>query len=155
MEIRFAENKDVGGILTLLRQIGALHHDLRPDIFRENACKYGPSQLFALMENTDTPIFVAEEDGQVLGYCICKIKLTEKDPVLCDRLTLYIDDLCVLEGHRGKHIGSKLYEEVVRYGKMRHCHNITLNVWEGNLDARAFYEKLGFTPQRTFMERTL
>ena len=30
MQIRFAENKDVPGILTLLRQVGAVHHDLRP-----------------------------------------------------------------------------------------------------------------------------
>ncbi len=155
MDIRFAENKDTVGILTLLRQVGALHNKLRPDLFRENACKYGPSQLFAMMENVDTPIFVAVEKDTVLGYCFCQIKNTACDPVLSDHLSLYIDDLCVLEGQRGKHIGTALYEEVLRYAKMRKCQSITLNVWHGNDSAQAFYENLGFTPQKTIMERRL
>ena len=155
MEIRFAENKDTAGILELLKQVGALHHDLRPDLFREKACKYGPSQLFSLMESSDTPIFVAVEEDKVLGYCFCQIQMTEKNPVLKDRLCLYIDDLCILEGCRGKHIGSKLYNEVVRYAKMRKCDAITLNVWEGNDAARAFYDKMGFAPQKTVMEKVL
>ncbi len=155
MEIRFAQSKDVAGILTLLKQVGALHHNLRPDIFRANACKYGPSQLFALMENMDTPIFVAADGDTILGYCFCQIQRTEKSPVLCDRLTLYIDDLCVLEGHRGQGIGKALYDQVVRYGKMRRCNGLALNVWQGNDNAQHFYEKLGFTPQRTILEQTL
>ncbi len=155
MEIRFAENKDTAGILALLKQVGALHHNIRPDLFRKNACKYGPSQLFSLMESSETPIFVAVEEEKVLGYCFCQVHPTEKDPVLEDRLCLYIDDLCVLEDCRGKHIGSALYEEVVRYAKMRKCNAITLNVWEGNDTARAFYEKMGFAPQKTVMEKVL
>ena len=75
--------------------------------------------------------------------------------MLCDRECLYIDDLCVLDAYQGKGIGTKLYEEVVRYAKMRKCHAITLNVWEGNEDARAFYDKMGFTPQKTVMEKVL
>ena len=75
--------------------------------------------------------------------------------MLNDRYCLYIDDLCVLEGCRGKHIGSALYNEVVRYAKMRKCDAITLNVWEGNDAAKAFYEKMGFAPQKTVMEKVL
>ena len=119
MEIRFADNKDTAGILTLLKQVGGLHHNIRPDLFREKACKYGPSQLFSLMESSDTPIFVAVEEEKVLGYCFCQVQVTEKNPELNDRYCLYIDDLCVLEDCRGKHIGSALYNEVVRYAKMR------------------------------------
>ena len=52
-------------------------------------------------------------------------------------------------------IGSALYNEVVRYAKMRKCHAITLNVWEGNEAARAFYDKMGFAPQKTVMEKVL
>ena len=49
MEIRFAEIKDVPGILALLRQVGKVHHDLRPDLFRENAQKYSASGVLALL----------------------------------------------------------------------------------------------------------
>lgn len=155
MQIRFAENKDVPGLLTLLRQVGKVHHDLRGDLFRENACKYGPSQLFALMESGDTPIFVAEEDNTILGYGFCRMQKTEKDPVFCDRLTLYIDDLCVLEDCRGKHIGTAIYNEILRYAKMRKCHAVTLNVWVGNESAEKFYRSLGLLPQKITMEKVL
>ena len=49
MEIRFAVPRDVPGILSLLRQVGAVHHQGRPDIFREHAQKYGASQVLAML----------------------------------------------------------------------------------------------------------
>ena len=47
MEIRFAEIKDIPGILALLRQVGQVHHQGRPDIFRKGAQKYGASQVIS------------------------------------------------------------------------------------------------------------
>ena len=68
---------------------------------------------------------------------------------------MYIDDLCVDAAQRGKKIGSKLYQAVSDYAKMRKCYNITLNVWCCNEDAIAFYEKLGLKPQKIGMETIL
>jgi len=33
MLIRFAQNKDIPGMIDLLKQVGQVHHDIRPDIF--------------------------------------------------------------------------------------------------------------------------
>ena len=155
MEIRFATIEDVPGILQLLKQVGAVHHRGRPDIFRSNAQKYGPSQVIAMLDSFKTPIFVAVEDGAVLGYCFCIVHEHEKDPVLTDRTELYIDDLCVDENCRGKGIGKRLYENACRYGKMRGCSSITLNVWCCNESAMKFYESLGMKPQKIGMEMLL
>ena len=152
MEIRFAAAQDVMGILELLRQVGRVHHEGRPDIFRGNAQKYGASQVLALLNSSKTPIFVAVEEDQVLGYCFCKVKAYENESVVNDHTELYIDDLCVDENHRGEHIGTALYKEVVRYAKMRGCHNITLNVWSFNERAMKFYESLGMKPRKLDME---
>ena len=111
MQIRFAENKDIAGILRLLQQIGKLHHEGRPDLFRERAQKYGPSQILALLQDSKTPVFVAAREDQVLGYCFCKVKDYTLDPVMEAHLSLHIDDLCVDEQHRGKGIGKALYME--------------------------------------------
>ena len=54
---------------------------------------------------TTRPIFVTVEDGKVLGYCFCILQVRKNDPVLLDDRTLYIDDLCVDEACRGKHVG--------------------------------------------------
>lgn len=155
MEIRFAEIKDVPGILALLRQVGKVHHDLRPDLFRENAQKYSASGVLALLEDSNTPIFVAAEKEKVLGYCFCQMHRTEKDPVLTDRETLYIDDLCVDENCRGQHIGKALYDTVCRYARQRRCYNVTLNVYADNVSALRFYEKLGLKKQKIGMENIL
>ena len=72
-----------------------------------------------------------------------------------DFKTLFIDDLCVDETCRGKHVGQALYNFALQYAKEQGCYNITLNVWEGNDGARAFYERMGMRVQETRMEKIL
>ena len=155
MEIRFATAQDVAGILSLLRQVGRVHHEGRPDLFRSNAQKYGASQVLAMLNTSHSPIFVAVEEEKVLGYGFCQIKIYENDPVIGDHTELYIDDLCVDENCRGQHIGTAIYKEILRYARMRGCYNVTLNVWSCNQNAMKFYESLGLKPQKIGMETIL
>ena len=155
MNIRFAIPEDVPAILRLLQQVGKLHHEGRPDLFREGAQKYGASQVFRMLESSLQPIFVAVEDDQVLGYGFCQVKTHELNPVFHDYTELYIDDICVDENARRKGVGSAIYKEILRYAKQRRCHNVTLNVWSFNEDAMAFYKKCGLKPQRIFLETLL
>ena len=60
MDIRFAKPADVPGILNLLRQVGQVHHQGRPDLFRNGAQKYGASGILSLMNSPQTPIFTRE-----------------------------------------------------------------------------------------------
>ena len=155
MEIRFAQTGDVPGILSLLRQVGRVHHEGRPDLFRSNAQKYGASQVIAMLDSSATPIFVAAEGEKVLGYGFCFVKTYENDPVMTDRTELYIDDLCVDENCRGQGVGSAVYQAICRFAKEQGFYNITLNVWSFNESAMRFYEKCGMKPQRIFMETIL
>ena len=155
MEIRFARPEDVPGILNLLKQVGRVHHEGRPDIFRSNAQKYGASQVLAMLDSSKTPIFVAAEEDKVLGYGFCILKDHKDDPVIADHLELYIDDLCVDENCRGQGIGKAIYQDILRYAKMRKCYNVTLNVWSCNESAMKFYESLGLKPQKVGMETLL
>lgn len=155
MEIRFAKAQDVPGIIKLLQQVGRVHHEGRPDLFRCNAQKYGPSQVLGMLDKSDTPIFVAVEGNKVLGYGFCIMESYRQNSVMNDRLTLYIDDLCVLEDCRGQHIGSAIYGEILRYAKQRGCYNVTLNVWSCNESAMKFYEAMGLRPQKVGMEAIL
>ena len=155
MEIRFAMEQDVGGIIKLLQQVGRVHHEGRPDIFRTNAQKYGASEVLAMLNSSRSPIFVAVEAGSVLGYGFCQIKTYKDDPVITDHTELYIDDLCVDENARGKGIGTAIYQEICRYAKQRRCYSVTLNVWSCNESAMKFYESLGLKPQKVGMETIL
>lgn len=155
MEIRFARGTDVPAILTLLKQVGMVHHLGRPDIFRKNAQKYGASQVLAMVDSSQSPILVAADGEQVLGYCFCEIRAHKNDPVMADRKELYIDDLCVEESCRGQGVGRALYRAACDFAKKETCHSVTLNVWCCNETAVAFYEKLGLKPQKIGMEMIL
>ena len=155
MEIRLAQNRDIPGMIRLLQQVGEVHHKIRPDLFRCGAQKYNESDLEELLKDPSRPIFAAVEEDALLGYCFCIIEETVGNPVLMDDKTLYIDDLCVDETIRGKHVGKALYEYTRAYAKEIGCRSVTLNVWCGNDSAMAFYEKRGLKPRKIYMEDRL
>jgi len=155
MNIRRAQMQDIPGMIALLYQVGGVHHDIRPDIFRSGALKYDEKALEALLLDENKPIFVADEDGFVAGYCFCQIREYCGSTVLTDRRELYIDDLCVDENRRGQHIGSLLYDHAVVFAKERGCQFLTLNVWCGNDSAMKFYEHAGLKPRNIMMETKL
>ncbi len=155
MVIRFAEEKDISGLVELLRQVGQVHHEIRPDIFRGTCQKYDETALASLLKDPSRPIFIAERDSRVLGYCFCILRSFAGEPVMTDRQELYIDDLCVDQGCRGQGIAKALYRHVTDYAKRSGCAFITLNVWSGNDNAMKFYEKAGLTPRSVTMEMKL
>ena len=155
MEIRRAENRDIPGMIELLYQVGDVHHDIRPDIFRSGALKYTPEALEELLKDECKPIFVADDGGFVAGYCFCQIRSYDGTGVSTERKELYIDDLCVDENRRGQHIGSVLYDHTVAFAKEIGCQFLTLNVWCGNDGAMKFYENAGLTPRNIMMETKL
>ena len=154
--IRKAQTRDIPGILRLLVQVNMVHHTLRPDLFSGPATKYTESELEALFEDEKSPVFVcADENGQVLGHCFCFFQQHVGHHILTDVKTLYIDDLCVDENHRGKHIGKALYDYALDFARSSGCYNVTLNVWAGNKSALEFYQRQGMKPQKYGMETIL
>ncbi len=156
MLIRRAENIDIPKINDLLRQVCLVHHNGRPDLFKYGAQKYADEELIQIISDDEKPVFVAvDEDNTVLGYVFCIFERHINDNILTDVKTLYIDDLCVDESLRGKHIGKQLYDYVVSFAKENGCYNLTLNVWNCNDSAMKFYEKCGLKPQKTHLEMIL
>lgn len=153
--IRRAENKDIDKINELLFQVQKVHSDKRPDIFKAGEKKYTTEELKEIIADDTRPVYVYDENGEVLGYSFCIYQIQEETPQLHKRKTLYIDDLCVDEKVRGKHIGTSLYKFIVKTAKENFCDSITLNVWALNDSAAAFYEKAGLKPLKTTMENIL
>jgi ribosomal protein S18 acetylase RimI-like enzyme len=150
-----AKEKDIPQISELLLQVCLVHHDGRPDIFKIGR-KYAEDELKALLADERRPILVSvDENDAVRGYCFCIFQQHRDNAVLTDIKTLYIDDLCVDEALRGKHIGRELYEAAVQLARDSGCYNVTLNVWSCNPSAMRFYQAMGLTPQKIGMEMIL
>ena len=150
-ELRKACPKDIKRIIELLHQVNMVHHVIRPDLFKPYTTKYNEQELLAILDDNSKPIFVYD-DGEVKGYAFCQLSEVKDNLLLQDNKTLYIDDICVDEQARGQHVGKALYEYVRDYAQSIGCHNITLNVWEGNDPALSFYKTMGMKVQKTTME---
>ena len=153
--IRRACVKDIEAILRLLVQVNMVHHEGRPDLFNGPATKYTSEELEELLKDDSRPVFVYEDGNGVEGYCFCIHQQHLNDNILTDIKTLYIDDLCVDENVRGKHIGAALLDHVTGYAREQGCYNITLNVWELNQGAKQFYLNHGLGVQKTGLEMIL
>lgn len=156
MKVRRAIGEDIPAILELLVQVDMVHHNGRPDLFKGPATKYTGEELVEIISDDSRPVFVcADESGQVLGHAFCVHKQILDDHVLTDVKTLYIDDICVDEKARGRHVGKALYDHVVGYARANDFYNVTLNVWTCNEGAMKFYEAMGLKPQKIGMELIL
>lgn len=156
MKVRRALEKDMEKIILLLHQVSLVHQQGRPDLFKAGTRKYTNEQLKKILQDPQTPVLVAaDEQDQVLGYAFCQFQQTGDNNILTDVKTLYIDDLCVDEAHRGKHVGKTLYDAAVDFAREHGCYNLTLNVWSCNESALRFYEARGLKPRKINMEQIL
>ena len=155
IKIRRIEEKDFDKVELLLKEVKELHRDLRPDIFSPKETKYSKEEIKDIMESNDKGIFVAvNTSDEVVGYTFFEIHIPTSDQLVHNK-TLYIDDLCIDENYRGNGIGTKLYENALKYAKEIGCYNLTLNVWYDNKNALNFYKKIGLTPQKIEMEKII
>ena len=155
MQIRRADERDLAGLDALLSQVLEVHAAGRPDLFRTGTRKYTDDELRVLLADDARPVFVAVEGGRVLGHAFCVLEDHAGSACLQPVRTLYIDDICVDESARGHGVATALYRHVVAYARRLGCHNVTLNVWECNPGARAFYDAMGLVPQKTCLEQVL
>lgn len=155
MIIRKAKLTDIDRLSELLYEVHKLHAKHRPDVFKKRKQKYTKKDLESILTNELTPVWVAEEKKQVVGYLFGIYEEIKDHKSMTDRKSLYIDDLCVDKDFRKKGIGRQLYNYAKMVARTNGCYDITLNVWNLNPGAIAFYEKLGMQPMKVYMEEIL
>ena len=119
MNIRLAEEKDIDSVIKLLTQVLNIHAKIRPDIFIGGTTKYTKEELMEIFNDANRPVYVAvDENDSVMGYAFC---IKKKQPFSTNMVpfdSLFIDDLCVDQNIRGKHVGQKIFEKLhLTFGK--------------------------------------
>ena len=155
MAIRRAQLADIPALEQLLEEILLIHHQARPDLFREKGKKFSRQDLEKLIPDDSKPIFVYEDqEGKILGHLFTIIEnhVGQNDQ---EHKTLFIDDLCVADGSRGQGNGQELFDFARAYAKDLGCYNLTLHVWNANKGALRFYKHQGLKEQFTSMEEIL
>ncbi|TME91959.1 MAG: GNAT family N-acetyltransferase [Chloroflexi bacterium] len=85
---------------------------------------------------------LAEEDGKAVGFAL----FFHNYSTFLARPGLYLEDLYVLESHRGKGIGKALLAHLAKMAVERGCGRMEWAVLDWNVEAIGFYERLGARP---------
>jgi RimJ/RimL family protein N-acetyltransferase len=85
----------------------------------------------------DTETFLAEAGGVLVGWAWVAL-----DPH--GRVDL---GMGVVDGWRGRGVGSLLMDEALAWAKAQRAHKIQLEVWPHNIGAQRLYEKYGFVTE--------
>lgn len=131
VEIREMREADAGAVVALVRGLAEhIGQDVMPALTTQS-----------LNENRDLiDVVVAEEHGKVIGACLGLMTYS----TWRGAKGLYIVDLFVEEGARGRNIGLMLLKASAGRGKANGARFIKLEVDHLNEGASRFYERLGF-----------
>ena len=150
--IRFAREDDLAPINALRKQVNDLHVSGKPEIFRPGFCGEMRDHLYGIRGDPAWRIVTAEADGAVRGYAVLHHIRRPENRVMRERDYLEIDEFGVDEAFRRRGIASEMIAFIRAFAKEEGFSRIELNVWEFNRDALAFYEAVGFTTYRRYME---
>lgn len=93
------------------------------------------------INSTDLIIFVAEENGTLVGYACAKIK---QKPERIFNKEAFVEDWFVSENYRDRGIGEQLFDALTAEAKKQRCTHLYLDAFATNKKAIAIYKKFGF-----------
>lgn len=152
MNIRFAKESDLQRVNELRAQVSELHAAGKPEVFRPGFCTELQEHVYTLHAAPGHAILVAEGEKGIVGFACTKLVDRPGSPYRLPQRYLDVDEFGVDECVRRQGVGRALFEAVREYAKSLGVSRIELNMWEFNQEALAFYEAIGFSTYRRYME---
>ena len=152
MNVRLAEENELDRINELRRQVNEIHVAGRPDIFTPGFPPELQELIHVIWDAPEQEIAVAEKDGEICGFAVLHHIVRPENPFMKERDYLDIDEFGVDEAYRRQGVATALIGFIRGFAKEKGFDRIELNMWEFNRDALAFYEAVGFTTYRRYME---
>jgi len=102
---------------------------------------YSPDNVLSEFEDPNSTYFIAEINDRAVGFA----KLRENNRVEClsDAHAIELQRIYVLEKMKGQNVGKALIAESLNAAREKGYDLLWLGVWEQNLPAQRFYERLG------------
>lgn len=133
MRIRKAKKEDMGAVFELIQELATFQNKLSAvnikvdDLIRDGF--------------TESPQFhclVAVEGHEIIGIAFYSYGYST-----WVGKSIQLDDLIVKENQRGKGIGFKLYDELMKIAQIEQVQKVTWLVYHWNTNAIGFYKKCG------------
>ena len=129
MLIRHASTSDITTLIELIKQLG---YEINKEQVAANLHLYERLQGF---------VFVAEDDGRVVGFASGTFVPLFHTPEMMFRITA----LCVSDARRGTGIGKELMMKMEEVCRKKECNYVEVTSGpQRKTDAHLFYENLGY-----------
>ncbi|WP_053990784.1 GNAT family N-acetyltransferase [Mangrovimonas sp. TPBH4] len=136
--IREALKSDMPKVLELIQELAVFEKE--PDAVEVTI---GELEQKGFGENPSFHCFVAEVDSVVEGIALVYMRFSTWKGVV-----LHLEDLIVRQSMRGHGLGTKLLDEVIKYGNHLGVKRICWEVLDWNTPAIDFYESKGADVKR-------
>lgn len=134
LEIRWVRPGDEAEVLRLVK--GLAVYERAPDAVQTTEAMLTETLFGA---NPQVFAFLAELDGRVAGLALWFLTYS----TWTGRPSLYLEDLFVDEVARGNGVARALMKRLAQEAKVRGCARMDWAVLDWNVDAMAFYERIG------------
>ena len=156
VDIRPAALGEQDALCGLFAELDRLHRTARPDFFR---CTDGPARppaiIADLIAGPRSAILVAESAGRLDGLVTVMLQGIAGLPILVPRRVALIDNLIVRADRRRQGIGRRLLDRAERWADAQGAQAVEIVVHEFNLEARFFYDALGYRTSTRRVHRPL
>jgi len=132
--VRFATREDVPVIVALIRELAV--YERLEHLATATPERLAP-QLFG--ERPACECLIAEQDGEPVGFALFFHNFST---FLCQK-GLYLEDLFVRPAARGTGLGKLLLQRLAQVAVERDCGRFEWSVLDWNVDAQAFYKRMG------------
>ena len=137
IKIKKAKKDDFDKIVMLIKELAAYEKLEGPDdiavrrLFKDT---FGKKRLINLL--------VAKEGNDILGYAI----YFESYSSFLAKKTLFLEDIFITQSRRNTGIGKLFFDRLIEVANDMGCGRVEWAVLDWNIDAIAFYNKIGATP---------
>jgi len=145
MNIRKATSEDALLLSDLSRDVQSLHAQNYADIFKmPHSADFAISFFDEILVDSAVSIFIAEENGEAIGYIFCKLIERPENAFTVAMRLLLVEHISVRPAARGKGAGTALIKQAEILAKELAVQRIQLDSWDFNTEAHSFFERLGF-----------
>lgn len=153
--IRYAKEEELEQVNNIRRQVNELHCSGRPDIFKSGGWEYIKDIVYEKFKSEDSGVIVALKGQEVVGAAVVQYIHKQESAFGRERWFYHVEEFGVDVNHRRQGIATGLMEFMKKDAKSRGFGKLELDMWEFNEGALKFYENVGFTTYRRYMELRL
>lgn len=150
--VRFAKKGELEKVNELRKQVSDVHAKGRPDMCRDEFTKELQDVIYRLWESKDSDVIVAVRDNIICGFASVEYIDKPLSPYMLPRRYYHIIEFGVDERYRRKKVATELFEFIKKESIEKGFDRLELDVFAFNEGAVKFYESMGFSAYRIYME---